>query len=217
MDWSGLTSQASYTCCVAGGHGQWRPHGGLRGPREEWRQARSGDCHHGTGPSGEIKIIILIIINNNNNYCHHGTGPPGELKICSLLTPCCSGQRRRDGGPAPAQWAAPAARQRPLRLRDGGHPGQWQHGDNVSPKLAKIRLLGAKCHATAFLETQWMWRQWWTLQGKVGNRKIIWVQCFPSALKIHISLETKLLLDIHGCFKCEHRGSIEIKVKFITF
>ena len=128
----------------AGGHGQWRPHGGLRGPREEWRQARSGDCHHGTGPSG-------------------------ELKICKLLTPCCSGQRRRDGGPAPAQWAAPAARQRPLRLRDGGHPGQWQHGDNVSPKLAKIRLLGAKCHATAFLETQWMWRQWWTLQGKVGK------------------------------------------------
>ena len=40
---------------------------------------------------------------------------------------------------------------------------------------------------------------------------------FPSkkyfaALKIHISLETKLLLDIHGCFKCEHRGAIDIKV-----
>ena len=33
------------------------------------------------------------------------------------------------------------------------------------------------------------------------------------ALKIHISLETKLLLDIHGCFKCEHRGAIDIKVK----
>lgn len=33
------------------------------------------------------------------------------------------------------------------------------------------------------------------------------------ALKIHISLETKLLLDIHGCFKCEHRGAIDIKGK----
>merc|ERR1719445_3018442 len=33
------------------------------------------------------------------------------------------------------------------------------------------------------------------------------------ALKIHISLETKLLLDIHGCFKCEHRGSVDIKGK----
>ena len=32
-------------------------------------------------------------------------------------------------------------------------------------------------------------------------------------MKIHISLETKLLLDIHGCFKCEHRGAIDIKVE----
>ena len=32
------------------------------------------------------------------------------------------------------------------------------------------------------------------------------------ALKIHISLETKILLDINGCFVTEHRGPVEIKV-----
>ena len=34
----------------------------------------------------------------------------------------------------------------------------------------------------------------------------------PTALKIHISLETKILLDINGSFVTEHRGAIEIKV-----
>ena len=33
-----------------------------------------------------------------------------------------------------------------------------------------------------------------------------------TALKIHISLETKILLDINGSFVTEHRGAIEIKV-----
>jgi len=33
------------------------------------------------------------------------------------------------------------------------------------------------------------------------------------ALKIHISLETKILLDINGSFVTEHRGAIEIKGK----
>ena len=36
----------------------------------------------------------------------------------------------------------------------------------------------------------------------------------PTALKIHISLETKILLDINGSFVTEHRGAIEIKVGF---
>ena len=33
-----------------------------------------------------------------------------------------------------------------------------------------------------------------------------------TALKIHISMETKILLDINGSFVTEHRGAIEIKV-----
>ena len=32
------------------------------------------------------------------------------------------------------------------------------------------------------------------------------------ALKIHISLETKVLLDTHGGFRTENRGVLEIKV-----
>ena len=37
---------------------------------------------------------------------------------------------------------------------------------------------------------------------------------YITALKIHISLETKILLDINGSFVTEHRGAIEIKVQF---
>ena len=45
------------------------------------------------------------------------------------------------------------------------------------------------------------------------NVGLIFLNLLLLALKIHISLETKLLLDIHGCFKCEHRGAVEIKVQ----
>ena len=39
---------------------------------------------------------------------------------------------------------------------------------------------------------------------------------FFTALKIHISMETKILLDINGSFVTEHRGAIEIKVPNIN-
>ena len=48
---------------------------------------------------------------------------------------------------------------------------------------------------------------------KVSKQQLYTIINLATALKIHISLETKILLDINGSFVTEHRGAIEIKVR----
>ena len=111
-------------------------------------------------------------------------------------------------GPAstPGLWW-PGYRWWAARCPDTGTASQttatWQQLQVILPWIH--RLFGDTVDVAAMINTT----------GEGGNewsRFNAFTKLFL-ALKIHISLETKLLLDIHGCFKCEHRGAIDIKVK----
>ena len=93
--------------------------------------------------------------------------------------------------------------------------------------LASLVSSDSKCHVTASLATRSIRHRAWSRTECVNfffnlylkftvyqrNNVIGWLPNWFTALKIHVSPQTKALLDTFGTFRLDLRGQVEMKVR----